>query len=328
MIIILSVNGDSSTNEVISWLNYFRAPWIRINEDDHISFERLAYKNNKITAFRLRVNNDLVDLTTVKSYWYRRGGLNNSKQRKRRPKFSDSAVQENINVYLEEEIDNVFNFVYKYLEATKTSINSFLSSRNDKSYFQFRAVEAGLSVPDSVTSVSQHDAVDFFERNGGEVITKSINELFSFNHEDKNYFTRTYPLSAEYLAECSPVFFPTLFQQYIPKCVELRIFYLNSMVYAMAIFSQQNEQTKIDFRNYDDEYPNRCAPFRLPADIEDKLDSFMKKVNLNCGSIDMILTPNNEYIFLEVNPVGQFGMVSFPCNYYLEKKIAQTLAQI
>jgi D-alanine-D-alanine ligase-like ATP-grasp enzyme len=51
----------------------------------------------------------------------------------------------------------------------------------------------------------------------------------------------------------------------------------------------------------------------------------MNKLDLNCGSIDMIVTPKNEYVFLEVNPVGQFGMVSYPCNYNLEKKIAEYL---
>ena len=35
------------------------------------------------------------------------------------------------------------------------------------------------------------------------------------------------------------------------------------------------------------------------------------------------LKSNDDFIFLEVNPVGQFGMTSSPCNYSLEKKIAQ-----
>jgi hypothetical protein len=30
-------------------------------------------------------------------------------------------------------------------------------------------------------------------------------------------------------------------------------------------------------------------------------------------------------VFLEVNPVGQFGMVSRPCNYQLERKVAELL---
>jgi D-alanine-D-alanine ligase-like ATP-grasp enzyme len=48
----------------------------------------------------------------------------------------------------------------------------------------------------------------------------------------------------------------------------------------------------------------------------------MQKLKLNTGSIDMIYTNDSKFIFLEVNPVGQFGMVSKPCNYNLEKKIA------
>ena len=52
----------------------------------------------------------------------------------------------------------------------------------------------------------------------------------------------------------------------------------------------------------------------------------MSKLNLNCGSLDLVLDNNGIYYYLEVNPVGQFGMVSFPCNYYLEKKIAEFLS--
>ena len=51
----------------------------------------------------------------------------------------------------------------------------------------------------------------------------------------------------------------------------------------------------------------------------------MDLLNLDCGSIDMILTPKNEYVFLEVNPIGQFGMTSYPCNFQLEKRIAEIL---
>ena len=41
----------------------------------------------------------------------------------------------------------------------------------------------------------------------------------------------------------------------------------------------------------------------------------------------MIVTPTNEYVFLEVNPVGQFNFVSELCNYYIEKNIAEFFAR-
>jgi hypothetical protein len=39
----------------------------------------------------------------------------------------------------------------------------------------------------------------------------------------------------------------------------------------------------------------------------------------------MIVTPEKKYIFLEVNPIGQFNQVSIPCNYAIEEKIANYL---
>ena len=93
----------------------------------------------------------------------------------------------------------------------------------------------------------------------------------------------------------------------------------------MVIFSQNTEGTKTDFRNYNLSKPNRKMRYALPKEIENKIGKLMDSLNLNCGSIDIIYTTKKEYVFLEVNPVGQFGMVSTPCNYALEKQIAKTL---
>lgn len=120
-------------------------------------------------------------------------------------------------------------------------------------------------------------------------------------------------------------FSPTLIQKYVNKLYELRIFYLDGKCYSSAIFSQLNPQTKIDFRNYNWKKPNRTPAFRLLEEITLKVKKFMTSINMNLGSLDIIVTPNFEYVFLEVNPVGQFFQVTTPCNYYLEKIIAEYL---
>jgi glutathione synthase/RimK-type ligase-like ATP-grasp enzyme len=51
----------------------------------------------------------------------------------------------------------------------------------------------------------------------------------------------------------------------------------------------------------------------------------MDKLNLLTGSLDILKDKNGKYYFLEVNPIGQFGMVSKPCNYYIEEQIAEFL---
>ena len=120
-------------------------------------------------------------------------------------------------------------------------------------------------------------------------------------------------------------FSPSLFQGYIEKEYELRIFFLDDSFYSMVIFSQSNEKTKIDFRNYDIEKPNRVCPYSLPKKIERKITKLMNTIGLNTGSIDMIKSTDGNYYFLEVNPSGQFGMTGIPCNYDLYEKVASYL---
>src|SRR5688500_5360277 len=95
----------------------------------------------------------------------------------------------------------------------------------------------------------------------------------------------------------------------------------------MAIFSQSDEQTKTDFRKYNEKKPNRYVPFKLPDEIDQKIKLLFKKIDLNTGSVDLIVDKDDNYFFLEINPVGQFGMVSDPCNYFLEKNVALKLIE-
>jgi glutathione synthase/RimK-type ligase-like ATP-grasp enzyme len=53
----------------------------------------------------------------------------------------------------------------------------------------------------------------------------------------------------------------------------------------------------------------------------------MADLGLETGSIDLIRTPDGRTVFLEINPVGQFGMISHPCNYNLERVVAEHLIE-
>jgi len=126
----------------------------------------------------------------------------------------------------------------------------------------------------------------------------------------------------------SKLFFPSLVQEKIDKEYELRIFHLKGKNYAMAIFSQNDEQTKVDFRQYNYKKPNRCIPYELPFEVDVKITSLMELLKLDTGSVDLIKGIDGEYYFLEINPSGQFRMTSFPCNYDLHYQVAKTLIKM
>lgn len=107
----------------------------------------------------------------------------------------------------------------------------------------------------------------------------------------------------------------------------LQCIHLCEKFYSMAIFSQNDEKTSLDYRNYNMEKPNRNIPFQLPLNIEKNLKLLMKEKNLNTGSLDLIYSRDGEFILLEINPVGQFSWLSENCNYNIEKKIAELLTK-
>ena len=53
----------------------------------------------------------------------------------------------------------------------------------------------------------------------------------------------------------------------------------------------------------------------------------MIDIDINCGSIDLVKAKDGNYYFLELNPVGQAGVVSRFGHYNLEKKIALKLIE-
>lgn len=117
--------------------------------------------------------------------------------------------------------------------------------------------------------------------------------------------------------------FSSLIQEKIEKEFEIRSFYLRGEFYSMAIFSQENGMTTIDFRNYDKTKPNRIVPFSLPQDVSTSLLEMSRELGIRCCSYDLILSSTNEFYFLELNPFGEFLGFSTPCNYNLDYEIAK-----
>jgi glutathione synthase/RimK-type ligase-like ATP-grasp enzyme len=97
---------------------------------------------------------------------------------------------------------------------------------------------------------------------------------------------------------------PVIFQEYIEKKLELRITVIGDKVFPCAIYSQDssNVANKTDWRH--DPYASRHEAYPLPKEIEEKCVKLIQNLGLKYGAIDMIVTPDDEYIFLETNANG------------------------
>lgn len=316
MIFILSDENDLSTNHIIDWLSYYNEKFIRINRGDKI---KISWIDLQKPDFEIIVNNkQVIRYSDVKSFWYRRGYLN-VKQIELSSSIKSLDYFKELISYFNDEVEDMKFYIFKMFEK-KNSIGSIYHNDINKLWVLHQASEIGLNVP--ITNiVTSKDQLDNFK---SELITKAIRN--GFYADRREYFYTSYTEEVKHnLHVNSKWFFPSLIQNKIEKWFELRIFFLEQTFYTEAIFSQNDKQTTIDFRKYNYSKQNRTVRYELPKIVEKKLSILMEKIGLNSGSIDMIYTKDNEYIFLEVNPVGQFLQVSRPCNYNIEYLIAKKL---
>jgi ATP-GRASP peptide maturase of grasp-with-spasm system len=321
-IIILTDPHDISTDQVINWIDYWKQTYLRINSgdlfDEFCKFKINDSMENQLNHY-VTIRGYKVNLSQVKSVWYRRSILDSINE-----VYSDDLeVHNQIKSFVIYELRYGTFMFYRLLEDAYW-INKPWNSNNDKLYTLLVAKRIGIKVPETIVTNNREEVKQFLKKNKS-IIIKPIYNVEPIIYQEEAYVTFTKMFFYEDLEKLKDRFFPTLFQEKIEKYLDIRVFYLDGLFYSMAIFSQLDSQTKLDFRKYNSDKPNRMVPFKLPKNIEIKLNKLMNYMKLNSGSIDMIMNENNDYYFLEVNPVGQFGMVSINCNYFLEKLIAKHL---
>ena len=105
---------------------------------------------------------------------------------------------------------------------------------------------------------------------------------------------------------------PSIWQEYISKHVEIRATVFGHTVLAAEIHSQQSETSRHDWRRYDLEH-TPYLPHVLPAEMQAKCIKLLQTFGLFYGAIDLIRTADGTYVFLEVNPFGQWAWVQDLC---------------
>jgi ATP-GRASP peptide maturase of grasp-with-spasm system len=315
-VLILSNEHDVSTKDVLDWFHYHNIPFFRINEENLIHFKSITLGKSII----LDVDGVQVDLFDFTAVWYRRGQIN-----------IDSLIisefdHEGLRTYFKNEYSLLVKFINDYIFSLP-KINQFSDNFRSKLSNLIIAEKCGMMTPKTKVISSKSEYLRYME-NSNSFITKSIFEGTTLEFDNTKYAGMTSTIPIHNSSQIANSIVPTLIQENIAKRFEIRVFHLLGNNFSMAIFSQNDAQTKVDFRNYNTLKPNRTIPYNLPERINSQINSFMKNIGMNSGSIDLIYTDTGDHVFLEVNSVGQFKQVSLPCNYNLEKLIAESFLNL
>ncbi len=320
MILLLSQEYEESTNNVIDWLTYYDADYIRCNGD---KFDVNDFFFQLSNTHEDNVSSLPVLPKDIKVVWYRRwgnmGGFSLLKDQDLDHEFCIS-----INTHLKHENAKLSHAFFSLFSHSFWLSKPNLYSSDDKFLYLKTAKSVGIHIPETYILNSKAKLQELL-MSGKKLITKSMSNAHKIRYNNQTYIPYTEEITLKDLGQFEENFMISLFQEKIEKQYEIRTFFLIDSFYSMAIFSQNDHQTKVDFRKYNFSKPNRCVPYRLPVELRVKLKTLMKKLDINTGSIDILKSKQGKYYFLEINPIGQYGMTSIPCNYHLDKKIAEFL---
>ena len=320
-IFLSSVSFDPSTDAVMDWLHYTGNKVVRFNGDDVLVDTKIEINTEGIDFNLGFENGNVISWQEVSCYWHRRGKLNFKNTDHNLA--SDEIKGENIHDCIKDELTKVAAYLL-YMFEQKPGVGGYFTKSPNKLMMLQRARKAKLDIPRTTIVCTKKElaAINY------PVITKPIFESITFQIDGEGYSTFTEVINPEFINNLPDEFLPILVQEKLDKAYELRIFYFRGRTYAIALFSQLDNKTSLDFRNYNYAKMNRQVPFALSDELQQKIAVFMKLAELETGSIDIVVTMDNRFVFLEVNPVGQFGFVSEAGNYYIEKDIAEILINL
>ena len=215
--------------------------------------------------------------------------------------------------------------LYSALQCKKW-LNYYRDSYHaENKYKQYEiAKKLDMKVPEFVCSNEKDILNDFFDT-GKDKVVKFMNQ--DFYKLDNGLYKGIYvnKIQKEDLDKFNNIGEnPIILQNYIEKQFEVRYTVVNDSHFVCKIDSQLSKIANIDWRRYD----LANTPHSIitpPVDIRKKVQCFMSEFNLNYGALDFIVTPNDEWYFLELNSMGQFLWIEDLTGLDISKSIATWL---
>ena len=317
MILLITNKEDVTTDFVVNQLNKTGAQYFRLNTEDLVSKIGVSFdieKNEYILIDHEKHQN--INLSSVKSVYYRRPKL---------PQINIDSLSKGENEFIIKEITYLLEGLYKILKDRFwiSPVGSIREAEN-KIYQLLLAQDIGFEIPVTLITTSQDKAETFLKHFKWNCVIKPIRNGKVDDHKNPMIvFTSLITVSDMSLLEgvkgC-----PTYLQSKIEKVADIRVTVVGKKIFSTKIYSQEFEETMIDWRK--GENPKiRHEKVKLPADIEAKCIKLVERLGLNFGAIDFILDENMRYVFLEINPNGQWAWIEKRLGYDISGKIVELL---
>jgi len=172
-----------------------------------------------------------------------------------------------------------------------------------------RSKKYGLNTPRTLVTNNIHEAEKFILSENNGVIVKPLASGFierASPKKDTIIYTRRFKEeNRQFLKKIE--FCPILFQEMVPKVVDVRLTILDGIIVATGIRAIENDGSqRLDIRRNnmsDVEY----FPFKVPRVVSISVRSLIQSYGLRFAALDFGVTESGQWYFFEINPNGQWA---------------------
>ncbi|MFI5915964.1 MvdC/MvdD family ATP grasp protein [Dactylosporangium sp. NPDC051541] len=317
-ILILTAAQDTTAERVAALLTPRGADVLRLDPGGVPASAQVELAAGGTAPVRrwLRLDGRDVDLDGLTCVWHRRPAA---------PVPPHTVTDPDVRAHLQSEVRNYLDGVLRSLPCRQIPAPRDVIDRAARKAFHLdAAVGLGFAVPPTLMTADPDRLLDFHAEHDGRIITKPLHRAVR-GTPDEPMGRYSDPVTNRDLMHAATLrLAPMIVQAYVPKRLEVRVTVVGDQVFAAEIHSQATQHTRYDWRRYD-HGGTPLAVHRLPDVLAERCLRLVHGLGLHFGAIDLILTPEGEYVFLEINPTGQFDWLEAATGLPITAALAQLL---
>jgi glutathione synthase/RimK-type ligase-like ATP-grasp enzyme len=299
MLFILTNSQDATVSFLIPALEKSGLPFVRFNTDEVL---RNAAFEFHAGLPRVRLNGLWYEPGQISHIWYRRP------EEFKHEAFDDSPEGKYARAEWAEFFENFFAHVPKERWMNHPSANAGASRKLEQLSI---ATKLGIKIPDTLVTQEPHELRAFYTKHGGRLIVKPLSTGYIERGKEEadsliytNLLRRSDMDRLEELSVC-----PTLFQEFVEKDYDVRITVVDSELTAVKLVAKEADgKQRCDIRR-NNMVDVSYLEIDLPEQVASVIWKLMRNYCLRFAAIDMVVSGAGEWIFLEINPNGQWAWI-------------------
>lgn len=298
MIIVVTVKGDLHAHAVQHAARGLGYDAIHLVESDQLSGRAaLTWRSWTRSGHVTTSEGQQVDPTTAAVVWWRRANSNQEAARGLADDHERAVVDNDCRGAL-------LGLLQSRFTGSWVSSPAATSRASDKIVQLEFAARAGFRVPRTLVTQSKAEVLQFSSEMDRTIVKPVVGAAGPL------MFTQ-YGDTLQELPEASFEACPAIYQEYIPGTRHVRLNVFGSEMYAALI-----ETDDLDWRA---NLNTAISRWTVPDDLRRLTSEVLADLGLRMGVVDIKLTEDDEPVWLEVNPQGQF--------LFLEPLIHEPLAE-